>query len=190
MASRSILGDPSRDRVVGLLVRARLVTTERDTFEIAHEALARAWPRLRAWLDDDVAGQRVLRHLVSAADGWDSLGRPDTELYRGARLETALEWRAQASTPDLTDIEAAFLDASAELAESERSAEAARLRRDARQNRRVRRALVGVALFAVAVLIAGAVVVQQRRRADVASVANSAVRALVSNAASMRSARR
>ena len=43
-----------------------------DTFELAHEALARAWPRLRSWLDDDVAGQRVLRHLVSAADGWDS----------------------------------------------------------------------------------------------------------------------
>ena len=103
VASRSILGDPSRDRVVGLLVRARLVTTERDTFEIAHEALARAWPRLRSWLDDDVAGQRVLRHLVSAADGWDSLGRPDTELYRGARLETALEWRDHTSSPVLTD---------------------------------------------------------------------------------------
>ena len=72
-------------------MRARLVTAEEDTVELAHEALARAWPRLRSWLDDDAAGQRVLRHLSAAADGWDSLGRPDSELYRGARLEAALE---------------------------------------------------------------------------------------------------
>ena len=120
--------------------------------------------------------------------GWDTLDRPDSELYRGPRLDTALEWQA-VDQPDLTVIEAAFLDASRALAESERSAQAARVRRDARQNRRVRRALVGVALFAVAVLIAGAIAVQQRRRADVAS-RDSAIRALVSNTASMRSARR
>ena len=53
-------------------------------------------PGCGAWLDEDVAGQRILRHLTAAADGWDTLGRPDTELYRGARLETALEWRDHA----------------------------------------------------------------------------------------------
>ena len=166
VASRSILGDPSRDRVVGLLVRARLVTTERDTFEIAHEALARAWPRLRAWLDDDVAGQRVLRHLVSAADGWDSLGRPDTELYRGARLETALEWRDQASTPDLTDIEAAFLDASAELAESEQRALAAAAERESRSNRRLRRMIGALALLLVVSLVAGGIALRSSHQAE------------------------
>ena len=36
--------------------------------------MARAWPRLRGWLDDDVNGQRILRHLVGAADAWDALG--------------------------------------------------------------------------------------------------------------------
>ena len=87
-------GDADRDRVLGLLVRARLVTTEEDSVELAHEALARAWPRLRSWLDEDAAGQRILRHLATAADGWESLGRPTSELYRGARLEAALEWRA------------------------------------------------------------------------------------------------
>ena len=39
----------------------------------------------------------ALRHLTSAAEGWESLGRPVTELYRGARLDTALEWRRSAS---------------------------------------------------------------------------------------------
>ena len=78
-------------------VRARLLTADDGTVEIAHESLVRAWPRLRTWLDDDAAGVRILRHLSAAANGWDALGRPDGELYRGARLEVALEWRTSTS---------------------------------------------------------------------------------------------
>jgi hypothetical protein len=40
--SRTLLDDPGRERVVALLVRSRLVTSEADSFELAHEALARA----------------------------------------------------------------------------------------------------------------------------------------------------
>ncbi len=178
---RSLVGDREREHVVALLVRARLLTAEADTVELAHEALARAWPRLQAWLDEDAAGLRVLRHLTTAAAGWDSLGRPDSELYRGARLDTALEWRTS-TNPDLTDVEAEFLEASVALAESERTALEARARRDARQNRRLRGALIGVALLAVASLIAGLVAVQQRdraederRAAELASLVNNSV---------------
>ena len=144
-------GDPARERIVGLLVRARLVTAEEDTVELAHEALARAWPRLQSWLDEDAAGQRILRHLAAAADGWESLGRPDSELYRGARLEAALEWR-DAAQPDLTAVEAAFLDASVARAASERAALAQRGRHHARQNRRLRGLLVGAAVLLVVAL--------------------------------------
>ena len=121
VATSTLRGDPARERIVGLLVRARLVTTEEDTVELAHEALARAWPRLRSWLDDDSAGQRILRHLAAASDGWESLGRPDSELYRGARLDTAVEYRLSAN-PDLTAIESDFLDASQRRSDSERHA--------------------------------------------------------------------
>ena len=107
---RRVAGDADRDRVLDILVQARLVTTDEDSVELAHEALARAWPRLRSWLDDDAAGHRILRHLTVAAEDWESLDRPPDELYRGARLEAALEWRATA-TPHLTDLEEAFLDA-------------------------------------------------------------------------------
>ncbi len=164
ISSRALLGDPERDYVVGLLVGARLVTSERETFEIAHEALARAWPRLRSWLDEDVAGQRVLRHLVTAADGWDSLGRPAAELYRGARLETALEWREQ-SDHELTAIERAFLDASVEQAASEQRALEERARRDARNNRRLRGLLGALAVVLAASIIVGAVAIRQSQRA-------------------------
>ena len=97
--------------VVDLLVRARLVTSGAESYQIAHECLVGAWPTLRAWLDEDRAGQRIARHLAATASGWESLGRPETELYRGARLVAALEWRSRAAA-DLNQLEEAFLDAS------------------------------------------------------------------------------
>ena len=163
--TRILVGDRQRERVVALLVRARLVTAEADTVELAHEALARAWPRLQSWLDEDAAGLRILRHLATAAAGWDSLGHPESELYRGARLDSTIEWRTT-TRPDLTDVETVFLDASLARAETERAALEIRARRDTRQKRRLRGALVGVALLAVASLIGGLIAFQQRQRAE------------------------
>ena len=68
--SRALAGDPAREHVLSLLIQARLVTAQDAVVEISHEALARAWPRLRSWLEDDSAGQRILRHLAATADGW------------------------------------------------------------------------------------------------------------------------
>ena len=104
---RTVATDAEHERLVELLVRARLVTSDDDTVELAHESLARAWPRLQTWLDDDVEGQRILRHLALAADAWDGMGRPDSELYRGVRLAQALEWQTRAN-PDLTPTERAL----------------------------------------------------------------------------------
>ena len=73
--SRTLRGDADHERIISLLVGARLVTTEADSVELAHEALARAWPRLQSWLDDDAAGQRTLRHL---AVGRGRVGQPRT----------------------------------------------------------------------------------------------------------------
>ncbi|MEZ0447399.1 BTAD domain-containing putative transcriptional regulator [Cellulomonas sp. ICMP 17802] len=143
-----------RDRVMSDLVRARLLTADDGTIEIAHESLVRAWPRLRAWLDDDAAGVRILRHLSAAANGWDALGRPDGELYRGARLDVALEWRAS-TTPELTAVETDFLDAAQALREADADQLAVRAARDARQNRRLRTALASVVAVLVLAVVAG-----------------------------------
>ena len=121
-----------------MLLEARLVTTSREMVELSHESLVRAWPRLREWLDDDVAGQRVLQHLAHAADAWDALGRPDDELYRGGRLQTALDWR-DGHEPTLTDTEEAFLDASFDRATTERRHLEQRIAADERRTRRLRR---------------------------------------------------
>ena len=75
------------------------------------------------------------------------MGRPDSELYRGARLSRTLEWRDRA-TPDLNDTETAFLDASVALSETELHAAEARVARERTVNRRLRGALAGVAVAA------------------------------------------
>ena len=93
--TRVFAGTPDAPRVLDLLVRARLVTTAKDSVTLAHESLLRAWPRLRTWLDDDVEGLRILAHLQVAADTWQVQSRPDEELYRGARLAAAREWRTR-----------------------------------------------------------------------------------------------
>ena len=107
---RLLSADPDQSHLIDLLVASRLVTSDAGVVEIAHEALARAWPRLRAWLDDDVEGQRILHHLTGAADAWDSMGRPDSELYRGVRLAQALRVAGQAGQQPRPPTEVAFLE--------------------------------------------------------------------------------
>ena len=104
---RTLAADAVHEGLIEQLAGARLVTTDGDVVELAHEALARAWPRLRGWLDDDVDGQRILRHLAGAADTWDTMGRPESELYRGLRLHQAVDWRDRAR-PTLSPTEEAF----------------------------------------------------------------------------------
>ena len=158
---RLVAGRPQLDRLIETLVTARLLTSDEGVLELAHEALVRAWPRFQEWLDEDAEGQRIVRHLVGAADTWDSMNRPDSELYRGTRLAKALEWRDQAH-PDLTATEIEFLDASRVLAEAEEQEAAEHVLRQKRINRRLRGLLVGVALLTVAALVATAIAVNQR----------------------------
>ena len=149
-----VTADEAHRWIVEQLVEARLLTIDGDTVQIAHEALVRVWPRLRDWLDDDVDGQRLFRHLAAAADAWEGMGRPDSELYRGGRLTRAVEWR-DGSSVDLDDTEAAFLQASVALSEAELRASEGRIARERRTNRRLRGALAGVALLLALALVTG-----------------------------------
>lgn len=159
-----VAADDEHQWLVEQLVNARLVSIDGDSVQIAHEALVRVWPRLRDWLDDDVAGQRLFRHVAGAADAWDVMGRPESELYRGARLARTAEWRDRAD-PDLNETETAFLDASVALADSEVRAAETRVAQERRANRRLRGALVGVGVLLILTLVAGLVAVQSADRA-------------------------
>jgi WD40 repeat protein/DNA-binding SARP family transcriptional activator len=137
--------------VAAELTDRRLLTVSDGAVEVAHEALLREWPRLRAWLDEDVEGRRLHHQLGAAARAWDTDGRDPGELYRGARLAAALDWAASRE-PDLTATERAFL-------EDSRSA-------SGRAHRRLRLVLAGVASLLVLAVIAGLVALDQRGRAQ------------------------
>jgi tetratricopeptide (TPR) repeat protein len=119
--------DPTMlDAVLDILVDARLVTTnvlppgDTQVIEVAHEALIREWPTLRSWLEQDREGLIRHRQLTEDVNDWLKLDRDPGALYRGARLEQALAWTADAPDPLSVD-ELAFLDASrAEVAREQR----------------------------------------------------------------------
>lgn len=167
---RALTGAPERESLLENLVTARLLTTDGEQVELAHESLIDAWPRLRSWLDEDVDGQRILRHLTVAADSWAALGRPTSELYRGSRLQRALDWRTQTDA-ELTATEREFLDAARDLAEAESRSAEQRLVEQRTANRRLRASLVGVAALLVVSLVAGGLAVREGQRADKAAVA-------------------
>lgn len=175
LSRRLVPADRQHTALVELLVAERLVTTDGDVIELAHEALTRAWPRLQAWLDDDAAGQRIRHHISVAADIWDQMGRPHSELYRGVRLAEAVDWRDR-TRPRLAPLEEAFLDAGAALAEAERRAAAERAQRQAQVNRRLRALLIGVGVLSLVAAAAGLLAGRQARRADAAAVAADARR--------------
>ncbi|MCO6451478.1 MAG: PQQ-binding-like beta-propeller repeat protein [Caldilineales bacterium] len=168
-------------QVLSALADARLITTDQNAVDVAHEALIREWPTLRGWLEEDREGLRLHRHLTEASQEWDEQGRDPGGLYRGARLAQAMEWAA-AHPDDLNALEQAFLDASQALAEKKarereaqrqrelesarQLAEAERVRAEeqARANGRLRQraALLAVALVIGLILGAAALAFAQR----------------------------
>ncbi len=160
----SLAVDEDHLRVVELLAAARLVSIDGEAVEIAHEALVRAWPRLRGWLDEDSEGQRIRRHLTVAADTWEAMQRPGSELYRGTRLARALQWRTQVE-PELSSSERAFLEAGQHAAEAEERDAIALARQQRRVNRRLRGLLGAVVGLLVVAVVAGAVAAGQSDRA-------------------------
>jgi WD40 repeat protein/DNA-binding SARP family transcriptional activator len=170
-----LVRDDRYDDVLDALLAARLLVADADSVEVTHEALGRAWPRLRTWLDEDRDGQRTLRHLSATAAEWDRAGRDEAELYRGARLRTAEEW-VGAAEPDLTEAEHAFLERSIALRKRDEADLVARETAQRRTNRRLRALLAGVAVLLVVALITGGLFLDQRNQAQATTRAATARR--------------
>ena len=114
------------------------------------------------------------RHLAPAAREWEAGGRPDDELYRGARLTAALDW-AGGPDADVTPLEREFLDASEEAADAELTAQhvptVRRARhREAAARHRTRRLAAGLAAVLVVALVATFLAVRAQRDAQRASL--------------------
>ena len=174
--NRELDATDERTVVLDRLVGSRLVTADGSAATLAHEALVRAWPRLRGWLEDDVEGRRMLHHLRESTSSWLSMGRPESELYRGVRLARVLEWSSGARV-ELSGPERDFLEASQRRADAEEASALEMVRRQRATNRRLRGLLVGVAAALVVALTAGALAARQTAAANDQSLAADARRA-------------
>ncbi|MFD3328254.1 helix-turn-helix domain-containing protein, partial [Streptomyces sp. NPDC058701] len=163
VARTALLGPPDgADRAAAALdpfVRARLVTMDRDTVEITHEALLHAWPRLRGWIHADRAGLLIHQQLAHAAAEWEREGRDASALYRGTRLDTARSWADDLDGRSLLGPpEEAFLRASQDV-------EDGRLRQARRQVRLRQRMLATLLVLLVLAVGAGGLAYQERTAA-------------------------
>ena len=103
--------------MLGAFARSQLVVLGDGTAEIAHDTLLQAWPRLRAWLEEDQSSLILYGQLAEDTIRWRQDGRNSSRLYRGVRLAAAQEaarvWAADPGRyPALNAAEAEFLRAS------------------------------------------------------------------------------
>ncbi|MEE9417405.1 MAG: protein kinase, partial [Acidimicrobiales bacterium] len=143
---------------------ARLLTFDRDTatraptVEVAHEALLREWPRLARWLVEDRDLLRSVHLLTAASDTWNQGNRASSDLYRGGRLEGAIELAA--NSPDhLRPLDKEFIESARIAADAEHDTERNRLRR-------LRRLVVGVAAALLVALVATGLAIAGQRQAN------------------------
>jgi basic membrane lipoprotein Med (substrate-binding protein (PBP1-ABC) superfamily)/DNA-binding SARP family transcriptional activator len=133
----------------------RLLSFDRDdltgnaTVEIAHDALLREWDRLAGWIERHRAMLRRLEALRAAADDWEASGRSSDYLLVGSRLDE-FDATAVDGVLQFTGRERAFLTASIERRDGERSAEIERVAMQRRLEHRARSRLVALVVSVVA----------------------------------------
>ena len=107
--------DEAVAKVLKTLTDARLVITEQDSAEVAHEALIREWGTLRKWLDEDRERLRLYRQLTESALEWERSNQKDTFLvHRAGRLDDVLTLKSE-SFFGLSTREESYLAACVEL---------------------------------------------------------------------------
>lgn len=159
------------ERALRALVAARLLTVDRDVVRISHEALLRTWPTLAQWVGADRERLVLAQRLSEDAAAWEEQRRDPSLLYRGTRLEVALD-RLNGSDGDaLGDVAQDFLTA----ATTHR-----------RRGRRVRTALVASLVLLLVVAVAAAAVAVAQRGEAAAQARAASARALIATADSVR----
>ncbi|NJR76910.1 MAG: hypothetical protein HC773_31955 [Scytonema sp. CRU_2_7] len=101
---------PQMQRVVGLLAgsQQRLIITDANTVEVAHEALLSEWKLLNSWIAENQENIRLGRSLDEDCQEWHQrFNQSDDALLTGAKLAKIAEW-VERTQPRLTPMETEF----------------------------------------------------------------------------------
>ncbi|MEH1930489.1 nSTAND1 domain-containing NTPase [Nostoc sp.] len=112
-------------RVVGLLAgsQQRLIITDENTVEVAHEALLSEWKLLNSWIAENLENIRLGCSLEQDCQEWlQRFNKSDEALLAGAKLAVISEW-VNKTQPRLTPLESEFLDKSLERRDRQNQAE-------------------------------------------------------------------
>ena len=165
--ARASTEDGDADAVLDVFVRERMITVDADSAQFTHDALLTAWPRLRAWIEENAEALRARRRIAEGARAWAEADREEAALWRGSQLAIARDWSGD---PDrrasLSPAALAFIDASV-------SSGTARGRRERRRLRRLR-AIVAL-LAALVVAVAGLTAYTARLRQQAVTAEHAAI---------------
>ncbi|MDI3418714.1 nSTAND1 domain-containing NTPase [Streptomyces luteolus] len=133
--------------------------TERDTAELAHQAIVEKWPRLQRWVEENREFRGWQEGLRRSLRTWQEQGRPRKPALGREQITEARRWIRTRGTEIPAD-EAEFVSASAQV------------------RRRRQLALVGLGLLTAIVLIAAALVALDARSRGSEQQALAATRSL------------
>lgn len=103
------LGDSKdAEHVLKTLADARLITTQQQFAEVAHEKLIGTWSVLRGWMSKDREALRMQHRISEAAQEWERNRRGKDWLPTGSRLQAAHEW-LQTRDDDASALERKFI---------------------------------------------------------------------------------
>lgn len=120
-----------------------------ESVEVAHEAVIREWPRLHEWILANRDALRLERKLHKDAEEWEAFDHNESLLYRGARLDLALELINDEGVRLSKEVQE-FLAASQQLHEREIARLSRELETQQQLTRRTRTLLVIVIVIAIA----------------------------------------
>ncbi|MFE3195892.1 NACHT and WD repeat domain-containing protein [Nocardia sp. NPDC059240] len=146
VSRQELLGSACDEATLEVLTSTRLITVDSDAAYLTHEVVLDAWPRLRAWIDQDRVGFLQRQRLHADATEWIHADRDTSRLYRGARL---------ASLEGHTTEDSMLSAAAGEFLTASRQARA-------RGQRRSRAVKLGFAVLTVVVVVLAAVAFAQR----------------------------
>lgn len=87
----------------------RLLVTQDDFAEVAHEAIFRSWTRLKEWIAEAQEDLILLRQVRNAAHDWHAKGRPDFLLWPQERLVLVYAMKERLK-PELNKFEEDFTE--------------------------------------------------------------------------------